>query len=115
MLGAHTTAMRNHALWAVGLGMVLHPCAAAGTAGGVVERDVGRMTAGPGEVSIWPDTTTPVQASDPDTNAVEVGVKFEASVSGRITGIRFYKGADNGGTHAGHLWSAAGSLLGSVT
>ena len=28
-----------------------------------------------------------------------------------VTGIRFYKGTGNTGTHVGHLWTAAGTLL----
>jgi acyl-CoA thioesterase len=40
-----------------------------------------------------------------------VGVKFLSDVAGFITGIRFYKGATNTGTHVGHLWSADGTLL----
>jgi uncharacterized protein DUF4082 len=36
-------------------------------------------------------------------------------VDGFITGLRFYKGPGNTGTHVGHLWSATGTLLASVT
>jgi hypothetical protein len=54
-----------------------------------------------------------VTANDP--NAVDLGVKFTASVNGTITGIRFYKGPQNTGTHIGDLWSASGTLLASAT
>jgi hypothetical protein len=60
-------------------------------------------------------STTPAVASAADPDAVELGVKFRASANGFITGLRFYKGAQNTGTHIGHLWSSTGSLLGSVT
>ena len=50
-----------------------------------------------------------------DTQAYELGVKFRSDVDGFITGIRFYKGAGNTGTHLGHLWSATGTLLGTAT
>src|SRR5262249_34403958 len=43
------------------------------------------------------------------------GVKFQADTSGFITGIRFYKGAGNTGTHIGNLWSNTGSLLARAT
>ena len=33
------------------------------------------------------------------------GVKFRADVDGYITGMRFYKGPANTGTHVGHLWT----------
>jgi len=36
-------------------------------------------------------------------------------VNGSITGIRFYKGSGNTGTHVGNLWSASGTKLASVT
>jgi hypothetical protein len=42
-------------------------------------------------------------------------VKFRADVTGKVTGVRFYKGTGNTGTHVGHLWSSTGTLLGSVT
>ena len=54
-------------------------------------------------------------AADSDPNAVELGLKFQADVNGYITGIRFYKGPGNTGTHVGHLWTSTGSLLASVT
>ena len=53
--------------------------------------------------------------ADPDTQAVELGVKFRADVDGFITGIRFYKSAANTGTHVGHLWTSTGQQLASVT
>ncbi|MGI5156879.1 DUF4082 domain-containing protein [Microbispora sp. CA-102843] len=64
--------------------------------------------------SLWSDSTTPAVASQNDPNAVVVGVKFRASQDGLITGIRFYKGAQNTGTHTGSLWTAAGQQLATV-
>ncbi len=51
----------------------------------------------------------------PTPSAIEVGVKFRANQAGFITGIRFYKGSGNTGTHVGSLWSASGTKLGSAT
>ncbi|HET9648994.1 MAG TPA: N,N-dimethylformamidase beta subunit family domain-containing protein [Microlunatus sp.] len=65
--------------------------------------------------SIWPASTTPAVAADPDATSIEVGVKFRASQTGSITGIRFYKGTGNTGTHIGSLWSATGTKLASAT
>ncbi len=65
--------------------------------------------------SIWNDSFTPAVASENDTNAVELGVKFRSDVAGFVTGARFYKGTLNTGTHTAHLWSSAGALLGSMT
>ncbi|MEV6493045.1 N,N-dimethylformamidase beta subunit family domain-containing protein [Actinoplanes sp. NPDC051633] len=64
--------------------------------------------------SIWPTTAVPGTPSDSDTAAVEVGTRFRSDVAGRVTGIRFYKGAGNTGTHVGHLWSNTGTLLGTA-
>ncbi len=77
------------------------------------------VTVGSGNQScpctIWPPNATPALASENDTNAVEVGVKFRSDTDGRITGIRFYKGSANTGTHVGHLWTRTGTLLASAT
>jgi hypothetical protein len=42
---------------------------------------------------------------------IEVGVKVRADEAGFITALRFYKQANNTGTHVGHLWSSSGQLL----
>jgi N,N-dimethylformamidase beta subunit-like, C-terminal/Domain of unknown function (DUF4082)/Bacterial Ig-like domain/Bacterial Ig domain len=65
--------------------------------------------------TLWPASATPSVAADSDTNSIEVGVKFRTDVNGFITGIRFYKGSTNTGTHVGSLWSAGGSLLAQAT
>ena len=65
--------------------------------------------------TIWPSTATP---GTPDVNQslpVELGVRFTSSSGGFITGVRFYKGVNNTGTHVGHLWSSSGALLASAT
>jgi hypothetical protein len=46
---------------------------------------------------------------------VELGIKFTADVNGLITGVRFYKGRRNTGTHTGTLWNSAGALLARAT
>ena len=56
----------------------------------------------------------PVYLQDPDSSSIEVGVKFRSSTAGYITGVRFYKTADNTGTHTGSLWSAGGTNLASA-
>jgi hypothetical protein len=42
-------------------------------------------------------------------------VKFRATQSGFISGVRFYKGAGNTGVHVGKLWCSTGTLLASAT
>ena len=65
--------------------------------------------------SLWPSTAVPRTVSDPDTAPVELGVGFTPDVSGRVLGVRFYKGPNNTGTHTGRLWSSGGRLLAKVT
>ena len=50
-----------------------------------------------------------------DTSAVNLGLQFQASSSGFISAVRFYKESDNTGTHLGSLWSSTGTLLASGT
>jgi Domain of unknown function (DUF4082)/Bacterial Ig-like domain/Bacterial Ig domain len=63
----------------------------------------------------WNNSALPAIASAADTGAVELGVKFRTDVSGFITGLRFYKGSANTGTHIGNLWSNAGARLATAT
>jgi Domain of unknown function (DUF4082)/Bacterial Ig domain/Purple acid Phosphatase, N-terminal domain len=65
--------------------------------------------------TIWTPSATPATASHADTSAVEVGVKFRSDLAGHITGIRFYKGSLNTGTHVANLWTRSGTQLASAT
>ncbi len=71
--------------------------------------------ANPAGFTIWDDSTVPAVLIQYDPNEVELGVKFQSALDGYVTGIRFYKGPANVGTHVGNLWTSAGTLLGSVT
>ncbi len=61
--------------------------------------------------SLWSNSDVPATLADSDTAAVELGVKFSSSVAGSVTGVRFYKGPSNRGTHTGSLWTASGTRL----
>jgi hypothetical protein len=76
---------------------------------------VNNVPAGTCPCTIWSASATPGRIETSDSNAVEVGVRFRADVNGVITGIRFYKGAGNTGTHTGSLWTNAGVLLATAT
>ena len=65
--------------------------------------------------SIWPSSAVPQKPSENDNKAVEVGTRFRSEVDGLITGLRFYKGPTNIGTHVGHLWTRTGQLLATAT
>ena len=68
------------------------------------------------QMTIWPTNATPGTPDYTlDTQAVEIGTKFQSDVNGIVQGMRFYKGTQNTGTHVGNLWSSAGTNLGSVT
>ncbi len=65
--------------------------------------------------SMWTNATVPQNPSENDNAAVELGVKFRSSTAGQVTGVRFYKGTGNTGTHIGNLWSRTGTKLASAT
>ena len=60
------------------------------------------------------DFANPAGADSAGDPSVELGVKFTADFTGSITGIRFYKGTGNTGTHVGSLWTASGTRLAQV-
>ncbi|WP_183845838.1 N,N-dimethylformamidase beta subunit family domain-containing protein, partial [Rhizobium etli] len=60
-------------------------------------------------------SATPAVVNTNDSSAVELGVKFQTSVAGTVTGIRFYKGDQDTGTHTGSLWSSTGTRLATLT
>src|SRR5581483_4660408 len=66
-------------------------------------------------VTIWSPSTLPGTADASDNGSVELGLKFRASVSGFVTGVRFYKGSLNTGIHIANLWSSTGTLLATAT
>ena len=64
--------------------------------------------------TIWNNSATPKTVDAGSGGPVELGVKFRSEINGTITGLRFYKGASNTGTHVGNLWSSSGALLASA-
>jgi hypothetical protein len=60
-------------------------------------------------------TSLPAVAADPDTAAVELGMRFRASRAGEVTGVRFYKGPGNTGVHTASLWTNSGTPLATAT
>jgi endonuclease/exonuclease/phosphatase family metal-dependent hydrolase len=68
----------------------------------------------PWSQTIFGDRTPSNAVEEPDTKAVELGVKFRSNVAGAIESIRFYRGAGNGAGYVAHLWSSGGALLAEV-
>ncbi|MDQ1461748.1 MAG: hypothetical protein QOI08_3232, partial [Actinomycetota bacterium] len=64
---------------------------------------------------LFAPSATPSTSTVFDFSSTELGLRFKADVNGYITGVRFYKGQFNGGTHVGSLWTNTGTLLGRVT
>jgi hypothetical protein len=65
--------------------------------------------------SLWGNADTPAVVTENDPGAASLGLKFTASSAGTITGIRFYKGPQNTGTHVVDLWSTTGTKLATAT
>jgi subtilisin family serine protease len=65
--------------------------------------------------SLWTTAATPAVVDWPDPNPVELGVRFLSDTAGSITALRFYKSPGSAGPHIGHLWTATGTLLATVT
>jgi hypothetical protein len=57
----------------------------------------------------------PTVTNTNDPNPYELGVNFTPTSNGTITGVKFYKGSQNTGTHTGSLWSSNGTLLATGT
>jgi hypothetical protein len=66
-------------------------------------------------VSLFTAADTPAITAVNDPNSVELGMKFIASAGGTVTGVRFYKGITNTGTHTGSIWSSTGTRLATAT
>ncbi|WP_307797504.1 DUF4082 domain-containing protein [Actinomadura barringtoniae] len=74
-----------------------------------------QTTPGTCPCSIWTDEATPQIADVDDSSSVEVGTKWKADSNGWVTGMRFYKGVGNTGTHVGNLWKKDGTKLATAT
>ncbi|WP_208245409.1 DUF4082 domain-containing protein (plasmid) [Rhizobium sp. T1470] len=65
--------------------------------------------------NFFPASAIPPTVPDADANSIEVGMKFQSSVAGTVTGVRYYKSDLNIGPHSGSLWSSTGTRLATVT
>jgi hypothetical protein len=68
--------------------------------------------------SIWGTSYSPTVNSyylGSKGQTFELGVQFESSFAGEVTGVLFYKQRGTSGTNVGHLWSSNGTLLASAT
>jgi len=65
--------------------------------------------------SLWPSNPTPQITSNDDSASVELGVRFKTSAPAEVIAVRFYKSAQNIGTHVVSLWRSNGENIVSVT
>jgi hypothetical protein len=65
--------------------------------------------------TMFRENDVPANPAVANSAPVEVGVKFRTDRDGYITGVRFYKGSGNTGTHLGRLWSSRGEKLAEAT
>ena len=82
---------------------------------GGIATAMANLTVNTPTVSLFSSSNTPAVLSDPDTAQINLGVRFTSSSAGTITGIKYYKGANDTGTHTGSLWSSTGTLLATAT
>ncbi|HEX3647683.1 MAG TPA: DUF4082 domain-containing protein, partial [Pseudonocardiaceae bacterium] len=65
--------------------------------------------------SLFSTATVPTVVATNDPHPYELGVRFTPSVHGTISGVTFYKAAQNTGTHTANLYTATGTLLATGT
>lgn len=65
--------------------------------------------------TFWAASSVPQTAAvTNDSAAVTLGLTFYSDTAGSVSGVRFYKGIHNTGTHVGTLWTGAGAKLAEV-
>ena len=65
--------------------------------------------------TLFDDSLVPAVFEAADRDAVTLGVRVTPDTNGQVTGIRFYKGVNNTGSHTGTLWAADGTVLATGT
>ncbi|TAT91458.1 DUF4082 domain-containing protein, partial [Rhizobium ruizarguesonis] len=73
------------------------------------------VSTAPTTYSLFSASTTPAQTNLNDGQQLELGVKFTSNVAGDVTGIRFYRSANDNGQNVVDLWSSTGTKLGTAT
>ena len=66
-------------------------------------------------LSLFASAAQPAIPVAADSAAVEVGVRFDADIPGQVSALRIYRGQTDAAPFVGHLWTASGALLATVT
>ncbi len=61
--------------------------------------------------TLFDDSDGPSNAPDNETKKVQLGIAFTSANAGVISGVRFYKAAENAGPHSVALWDLSGTKL----
>ena len=69
----------------------------------------------PQTFSLFSSTAIPAVVNANAGAPLELGLLFTANRDGFVSGVRFYKGSLNVGTHVGSLWTSTGALLAQAT
>jgi hypothetical protein len=69
----------------------------------------------PAMYTLFAATAQPAIPAAGDTGAVELGVRFDADLPGQVSALRIYRGTTDAAPFVGHLWTATGALLATVT
>ncbi|GGR51423.1 hypothetical protein GCM10010168_82840 [Actinoplanes ianthinogenes] len=65
--------------------------------------------------TVFSPASTPDVESAGEAASLELGMRFTSDIDGYVTGVKFYKGDRNTGTHTGTLWTAGGQELATGT
>jgi len=76
--------------------------------------DIANTVSGSAQTVLTSQTPAQTGVIDGPGVTYELGMLFQADVPGQITAVRFWKDANDIGTHIGNVWSAGGQLLASV-
>ncbi|WP_051606881.1 DUF4082 domain-containing protein [Microbacterium sp. CH12i] len=71
--------------------------------------------AAPAATGILSDSLKPTTVSDSDRFAVELGIRFSPTASGKVTALQYYQGPNAKGVNTATLWSKGGRVLAQKT
>lgn len=82
---------------------------------GILVGVAGSASAVPTSETLFGQAAPKVAAVTNDRAAVELGTRIVFKTPGTVTGVRFYKGKGNTGTHTGSLWASGSKPLATAT
>ena len=83
--------------------------------GSLAASETFNIAVAPATVSLFTASNTPAQTNLNDGSPLEVGMKFQSSVAGQITALKFYRSSSDTGPDLLDLWTSTGTKLASAT